>query len=117
MRPLGVHHVSIMVPDVDAAFAFYTEVLGLTPRHDRPDFGVGGAWLDAGDQQVHLVEGAPPSRAGQHFALRVDDLDAAVAELRAVGLEVADPISTGVGRQTVVVDPAGNVVELNQPDR
>ena len=115
MRPLGLHHVSIMVPDVDAAFAFYTETLGLRPRDDRPDFGIGGAWLDAGDQQVHLVEGAPPPNAGQHFALRVADLDAVVAELRAKGHDVREPMATGVGRQTTVTDPAGNVVELNQP--
>ena len=115
MRPLGVHHVSIMTPDVDAAHAFYTQALGLTVRDDRPDFGIGGAWLDAGEQQVHLVQGAVPTEAGQHFALRVDDIDAAVAELRARGLEVADPFASGVGRQTTVRDPAGNVVELNQP--
>ena len=117
MKPLGVHHVSIMVPDVEAARAFYVDVLGLTPRDDRPDFGIGGAWLDAGGQQVHLVEGEPPTSAGQHFALRVADLDATVEELRSKGLEVREPMVTGVGRQTVVVDPAGNVVELNQPDR
>lgn len=116
MKPLGVHHVSIMVPDVDAALAFYVEVLGLTPRTDRPDFGIGGAWLDAGGQQVHLVEGATPNPAGQHFALRIDDLGAAVDELRARGIDVREPIVTGVGRQTVVHDPAGNVVELTQPD-
>lgn len=115
IQPLGVHHVSIMTPDVDAALVFYTDVLGLTVRDDRPDFGIGGAWLDAGDQQVHLVEGDTPSEAGQHFALRVGDLDGVVAELRAKGLEVADPFATGVGRQTTVRDPAGNVVELNQP--
>lgn len=117
MRPLGVHHVSVMVPDVEAAAAFYIEVLGLTRRTDRPDFGIGGAWLDAGGQQVHLVEGPPPTGAGQHFALEVDDLDGVVTELRGKGLEVGGPIDTGVGRQTVVVDPAGNVVELNQPGR
>lgn len=116
MKPLGVHHVSIMVPDVDAARAFYVDVLGLTPRHDRPDFGIGGAWLDAGAQQVHLVEGPPPTSAGQHFALRVADLEAVVTELRAKGCDVGDPMVTGVGRQTAVRDPAGNTVELNQPD-
>lgn len=117
MKALGVHHVSIMTPDVDAALAFYTDVLGLSVRDDRPDFGIGGAWLDVGGQQVHLVEGPAPTRAGQHFALLVDDLDSVIAELRARGYDVADAFATGVGRQTTVDDPAGNVVELNQPNR
>ena len=85
MQPLAVHHVSITVTDVDTAFAFYTDVLGLVPRHDRPDFGFGGAWLDAGGQQLHLVEGRPPEDRGQHFALRVADLDETVVELRGRG--------------------------------
>ena len=115
MKPLGVHHVSIMAPDVDAALSFYVETLGCTVRDDRPDFGIGGAWLDAGGQQIHLVEGATPNNAGQHFALLVDDLDGVVTELRARGFEIHDPFDSGVGRQTTVTDPAGNVVELNQP--
>lgn len=117
MQPLGLHHVSIMTPDVDAAYAFYTDVLGLTPRTDRPDFGIGGAWLDAGDQQVHLVEGATPNNAGQHFALRVGDLAGIIAELRGKGIDVDEPFVTDVGRQTTVKDPCGNVIELNQPNR
>ena len=116
MKPLGVHHVSIMTPDVDAALDFYVDVLGLSVRSDRPDFGIGGAWLDAGGQQVHLVEGAAPNYAGQHFALLVDDLDGVVTELRSRGYEVNDPFASGVGRQTTVTDPCGNVVELNQPN-
>ena len=116
MRPLGVHHVSIMTPDVDVALEFYVDVLGLGVRSDRPDFGIGGAWLDAGGQQVHLVEGAVPNNAGQHFALLVDDLDGVVSELRARGFDVQEPFDSGVGRQTTVSDPAGNVVELNQPN-
>ncbi|MCU1374719.1 MAG: lactoylglutathione lyase [Actinomycetia bacterium] len=116
MQIAGVHHVSIMTPDVDAALAFYVDVLGLTPRTDRPDFGIGGAWLDAGGQQVHLVEGATPNRAGQHFAFRVTDLDATITELRDLGYDVRDPFVTTVGRQTTVDDPAGNIVELNQPN-
>jgi catechol 2,3-dioxygenase-like lactoylglutathione lyase family enzyme len=115
MRAAGVHHVSINVSDVPAALAFYTEVLGLTPRTDRPDFGFGGAWLDVGGQQVHLIEAPVPESKGQHFALRVDDLDATVAELRAKGVTVSDPKPVGPGRQAFLHDPAGNMVELNQP--
>ena len=110
----GVHHVSINVGDVDAALAFYVGLLGLALRSDRPDFGFGGAWLDAGGQQVHLIEGPVPSHRGQHFALLVDDVDAAVEGLRGFGLEVTDPVAVGLGRQAFLADPSGNRIELHQ---
>ena len=110
-----MHHVSINVADVDEAVRFYTDVLGLAVRGDRPDFGFGGAWLDAGGQQVHLIESALPQDLGQHFALLVEDLDAVVAELRADGVEVSDPSPVGTSRQSFVHDPSGNLVELHQP--
>jgi catechol 2,3-dioxygenase-like lactoylglutathione lyase family enzyme len=116
MQPTGVHHVSINVTDAAEAIAFYTDVLGLTERTDRPsDLGIDGAWLDAGGQQVHLIQAGPPPSLGQHFALRVDDLDAAVAELRGRDLTVSDPSPVGTGRQAFLSDPWGNAVELHQP--
>jgi glyoxylase I family protein len=115
MQPVGVHHVSINVDDVDAAISFYVDVLGLKVRPDRPDFGFGGAWLDAGGQQVHLIQGTPPPRQGQHFAFQVEDLKAVVEELRGRGVEVSDPMPVGTGLQSFLADPAGNQVELNQP--
>ena len=114
MRPLAVHHVSINVDDVEGALRFYTEVLGLVTRDDRPDFGFGGAWLDAGGQQVHLIEAPPPAGLGQHFALLVGDLDATVGELRQRGVDVSDPQPVGTSRQAFVTDPSGNLVELHQ---
>jgi glyoxylase I family protein len=115
MRPRAVHHGSINVADVEAAIDFYTGVLGLEQRTDRPDFPFGGAWLDAGGQQVHLIEGTPPPGLGQHFALLVEDLDETIAELRHGGIEVSDPRPVGRSRQAFVTDPAGNAVELHQP--
>ena len=115
MRPAGLHHVSINVSDVAAARDFYTRVLGLTERADRPDFSFDGAWLDAGSQQIHLIEAQVPPSLGQHFALAVTDLDAAVAELRALGVAVTDPAPVGAGRQAFVTDPAGNRIELAEP--
>jgi glyoxylase I family protein len=114
MEPLGVHHVSVNVADVEAALEFYVGALGFRLRGDRPDFGVGGAWLDVGAQQVHLVEGRVPDALGQHFAVRVGDLDHVVLELRGRGLEVSDPMSVGANRQAFVDDPFGNTVELHQ---
>lgn len=115
MKPLAVHHVSINVDDVDAALSFYTDLLGLEVRDDRPDFGFGGAWLDAGAQQVHLIEAPVPDHKGQHFALAVEDLAAVVDELRGRGLSVSEPVKVGGGLQSFVHDPAGNTVELQQP--
>ncbi len=112
MEPLAVHHVSVNVTDVAEAVAFYTGVLGGTERGDRPDFGFGGAWIDLGASQVHLLEAGPPPALGQHFAVAVADLDAAVAELRARGVDVGDPSPVGGARQTFVADPSGNTVEL-----
>ena len=114
MRPLAVHHVSINVADVEVARRFYVDQLGLTERDDRPDFGFGGAWLEAGGQQVHLIEAEPAAAVGQHFAVLVDDLAGAVAELRTLGLEVGDPVPVGSNLQAFLHDPSGNLVELHQ---
>jgi glyoxylase I family protein len=118
MRPLGVHHVAINVRDVDEAIEFYVKTLGLSVRDDRPDFGFGGAWLDAGGtQQLHLLEAEPAASLGQHFALLVADLDATVGELRTAGHRVSDPAPVGRSRQAFVSDPSGNVVELHEPGK
>jgi catechol 2,3-dioxygenase-like lactoylglutathione lyase family enzyme len=115
VRALGVHHVSIKVKDAPEAVRFYCDVLGLSARSDRPDLGFGGAWLDAGGQQVHLVEGDLPPDEGQHFALQVEDLGATIDELRSRGIAVSDPIPIARSHQAFVSDPDGNLIELHQP--
>lgn len=106
--------MSINVTDVDEAIGFYTEVLGFNVRTDRPDFGFGGAWLDVGGQQVHLLQAGTPPVLGQHFAVQVADLDAVVTEIRARGIDVSDPSTVGSNRQAFLSDPSGNGVELHQ---
>jgi glyoxylase I family protein len=106
--------VSLNVADVGAAVGFYGDLLGLPVREDRTDFGFGGAWLDAGPQQIHLIEGPVPTAVGQHLALQVDDLDGVVAELRARGVGVSEPLPVGGGRQAFLSDPSGNLIELHQ---
>ena len=108
--------MSINVRDTAESVEFYTDLLGLTARTDRPDFSFGGAWLDIAGQQVHLIEGEVPNSCGQHFAIQVADLDAAVAELRERGVEVRDPSVVGSGRdQAFLFDPSGNMIELHEP--
>ncbi len=144
MKPLGVHHVGITVPDLDAAIDFYLDVLGLdmadppSPIFDNPELGPavgvsGGALrqvnLRAGDAVVELIEyTAPPepspepiaanSRGAAHLALRVEDVNAAKAELEGLGVEFLSKVNVvdeGVlagWRWVYFRDPAGIVLEL-----
>jgi glyoxylase I family protein len=113
--PRGIDHVALNGSDVPAALAFYTEVLGLTQRDDRPDFGIAGAWLNAGEQQVHLIELPPPANQGQHFALLYEDIGDVIEKLRAQGITVSDPNTSSPGRQQAFLnDPWGNAIELHQ---
>lgn len=109
-----MHHVSVNVSDPDESIAFYTEILGGTLRGDRPDFGIGGAWIDLGATQVHLIETDVPPNMGQHFAILVADVDAVIGELRSKGLDVEDALVVGSDRQTFIDDPSGNAIELHQ---
>ena len=117
MKPLGVDHVAINVDDVAVSVAFYTEVLGLSVRTDRPDLGIDGAWLDAGNQQVHLLEAPIPPNMGQHLSLLVTDMDEVVNEIRGHGVVVSDPMVINDDRQAFLVDPSGNAIELHQHGR
>ena len=116
MRLHGVHHVSLNVRSIDEAAKFYLDVLGLETL-PRPDLGFAGIWLGAGPQQIHLMEDPQHDASrSQHFAFRVDDIDAVVAELRARGIRTSQVMDVpGAGRQAFLRDPSGNLLELNQP--
>jgi catechol 2,3-dioxygenase-like lactoylglutathione lyase family enzyme len=116
MELLAVHHVSLNVDDVERAGAFYTDVLGLSPI-DRPELGVPGRWLSCGTTEIHLVEVGDDHQApdSQHVAFQVANLDRARAEVQAAGIDVTEVMDIGAGRQAFLTDPAGNLIELNQP--
>ena len=117
MTPAAILESALYVDDLDKAEAFYGGVLGLEELK-RPDFGMDGAWFESGTTQVHLSVGAPPpADAFQHFAFRTDDLGALVSRMRAEGVEVSEvPHIAGAGHQAFARDPAGNLIEFNQPD-
>jgi catechol 2,3-dioxygenase-like lactoylglutathione lyase family enzyme len=114
-----LHHVALVVNDPDAALVFYRDVLGLSVV-DRPDGATNpGSWLQLGNGQIHLFQPADPAMSiPAHFAIEVDDLASTVEAIRANGHRVydAEEHRQGFGYQAIVVDPSGNVVELNQKD-
>jgi catechol 2,3-dioxygenase-like lactoylglutathione lyase family enzyme len=117
------HHVSVNAFDTPLAemVAFYRDVLGLAdePRPEIP--GIPGHWHAVGDLQLHLV-GAPPrgtpiDSTGNHYCIAVTDLDGAIAELEARGIEYQRAVQGEGTVQIWINDPAGNTIELQQETR
>ncbi len=118
----SVNHISFAVRDLDASLHFYRDILGLEDL-PRPDFGVPGAWLGAGNSQVHLIgvpdgadTGSPPlslSPMACHQAFGVEDYQKTIDHLKANGLEVME---TSVEQgQLWVKDPDGYIIEFIVP--
>ena len=134
---LAVDHVGLAVPDLDAAIAFHTDVLGLVLLHreQNADAEVEEAMLspspDAGGTQIQLLAPASPAssiarfleRSGpglQQLAYRVADVDQAASVLRSRGLrliyDAARPGTRGSRINFVHPHDAGGVlVELVEP--
>ena len=117
-----LHHVSINVTDLVRARQFYGTVLGLREL-PRPDFDFDGAWYELGDRQLHLIV-HPPTRTLRgttvidgrdgHFAIRVGDFDATLAELQRYGVPLRERRQNPTPWAKIyVTDPDGNVIELN----
>jgi len=115
--------VRYIVDDVDAAIAFYRDRLGFRElMHPDPAF----AMLTHGVPAGHPGGGSRPMPDGtaqrpggwNRFMLQVEDLPAAVGELRGAGVKFRNEIVEGIGaRQVMIEDPAGNPVELFEPLR
>ncbi|MBK8013677.1 MAG: methylmalonyl-CoA epimerase [Deltaproteobacteria bacterium] len=114
-------HVSVAVRDLDAAVAQY-QALGLVPRgrESVPSEGAEVAFFDLGATRLELVTPCTPDapiarsldKRGEglhHIALRVPDLDAALARVKAAGLSVVhDGPTPGAGATRVAfVHPKG----------
>lgn len=123
-----IAHVGIAVPDLEAALAFYREVLGLDPHPPESADGATIAALPFGDAQVELLEPRHPdspiakflARRGpgiHHICYRVPDLDAALDACRAAGYRLVDDVPRigAGGRRIAFVHPKateGILIEL-----
>jgi catechol 2,3-dioxygenase-like lactoylglutathione lyase family enzyme len=109
-----IDHVTVAAPGEleGAVIDWYAGVLGFE-RLAKPDgTRSAGAWFRAGDVQLHVtIEPAPPARVG-HFGVIVDDLDAAVEQLRAAGSQIEPARSIPGRRRCYTRDPAGNTIEI-----
>jgi methylmalonyl-CoA/ethylmalonyl-CoA epimerase len=125
-----IAHVGIAVPDIGAALAFYTDVLGLEPHAPETADGATIVCLPFGESEVELL--APRDADGpiarflakrgagiHHVCYRVADLDAALAACRAAGYRLVDetPRIGAEGRRIAFVHPkatAGILLELTE---
>jgi catechol 2,3-dioxygenase-like lactoylglutathione lyase family enzyme len=107
--------VSIWAEDVPTTAHFYHDVLGLRflPHHGgQPAFDLDGAYLTILKGKPRPAQDAEPVNFPL-FALAVDDLDAAVALLRAHRVDLPWGIERGAQSRWVKFhDPAGNLIEL-----
>ena len=133
MKILKVDHLGIAVKDLAEAVRAY-EALGLTVEatHDVPTEKVRAAFLAVGESHLELLEPTDPSsviarflekRSGlHHVCVLVDDIEAALAELRSRGVPLLDqrPRPGAGGSRVAFVHPrgaAGVLLELKESPR
>lgn len=115
--------VRYLVDDVQAAVDFYTTHLGFTVHTN-----LAPAFADVLRGPLRLLLSGPASSGARatpadaaipgrnRIHLIVDDLDTQIDRLRSAGLRFRSDLVTGPGgRQILLTDPAGNLVELFQP--
>jgi Ca2+-binding EF-hand superfamily protein/catechol 2,3-dioxygenase-like lactoylglutathione lyase family enzyme len=116
------NHYAIVVKDVAASLRFYKDVLGLQ-QIKRPNFDRHGAWLTAGNIEVHLIKGEPAVHKGDnlvvsHLSLETDHVDKVLDLLKKMGIQYSRNVSVpnaeedGVVIQYFIRDPDGYYVEI-----
>ena len=117
--------VRYLVADVDAAVAFYTELLGFELVEQwGPPFAMVKRddltlWLSGPGRSAsrRLSSGATPAAGGwNRLVLETDDLQALVDKLSRGGARFRGEVMAGPGgKQIILDDPSGNPIELFEP--
>lgn len=131
-KVLGVDHVGIAVKDMEQAKKFYTEVLGMTVQSEEvvEQQKVRVCFIPCGDSEVELLESTSPDgpvakfiekngEGMQHMALKVDNIEAALADLKVKGVRLIDEApSYGAGGASIAfIHPkatGGILLELSE---
>jgi glyoxylase I family protein len=119
MAILGMHHCSLIVSSTQESLTFYQGILGIEVDSGRPDLGYPGAWLNVGQQQIHLLElpnpdplEGRPQHGGRdrHTALLIDDLQELVTKLDEAS--IAYTLSKSGRKALFCRDPDNNAIEV-----
>lgn len=123
MTNMKIEHIGIATPRLDDALKFWRDALGLEVAHTEvvEDQGVRVAMLPAGEPRIELLEPtseeSPVARFLEkrgpgihHIAMRVPDIRAALARLRAEGARLIDkePRTGAGGCLVAFVHPASS---------
>ena len=115
MNLTGIHHVSILVSDMEQAVAWYRDALGLKEVIRPSNFVTPVRWFELGEQQIHLIPNEVPDVVSpRHFALHVDDCAAARETLAARGVEIQETVPIAGAERFFIADPDGNNLEIIQ---
>ncbi len=134
MTILRVHHIAIVVPEMDTALGFWHRALGLPLSHteELPEQQTAVAMMPVGDSEVELVQ---PTTADSgmaryldkrgpglhHICFEVDDLDTTLVQLKEMGIRLInhEPVIGAADRKVAFVHPrsaSGVLVELVQSE-
>ena len=143
MPRLRMSHIGICVSDWKRSLRFYQDVLGFRYVHELEVKGepsdtllqlnhvdLRAVYLEREGVRIELLHYASPGHTGDatprelnrlgltHLSLRVDDLDAMLAELREAGVNVLShtqiEIPEAEARAVFITDPDGTLIELVQ---
>ncbi len=112
LRVERVDFITIPTRDPNRSRAWYGEVLGLpADPNNELEVTAGQVTLTFWNPEEEGIE-FKPSIGG--FALRVDDVDRAKADLESKGVEFVGAGDSGVCKMAVCLDPDGNAVILHR---
>lgn len=116
-----VHHVHIFASDIEKSLAFYRDLFHGEVVLDQDFAGARNVFMRVGRGRIHFYD-QPPKFSGRgsihHFGIRTDDIDAAVARLRAAGVPLRKDIADfGVWKYIMVPAPDDILIELFQVDK
>jgi predicted enzyme related to lactoylglutathione lyase len=117
MKIEGTDFAVVFVTDFPRAVEFYGETLGLG---ELRDYGkIPGGEFETGNLTLTVLDAAAVGRefepSGHPLAFRVDDVEAARAELEGQGVEfLGETMDSGVCLQAPFKDPDGNVLILHR---